>query len=292
MNILHLRYFLAVAEVGNFTRAAERVFVAQPTLSGAIRRLEEELGTRLIDRAGRRATLTPEGERFAIRAATILAEWQAARTETAAPAEASGRVAIAVARSVASAPVAAMLAEFRARTGAGLRLLEGDDAQVRTWLARGRAELAVQPASRGGTLLYRDRIVCALPAQHPLTRKPSLRPSDLDRQPLVVWTGLDTVPELRRRLDREGVRPAVVARPRDATTAMSFVAAGLGLCLIPDSFRHPGIVHAPVAGLDLARRVVLLQADDLTDGAATLARAAQSWPWRAKSGSEQLAIAH
>lgn len=291
MNLAHLRYFLAVAEVGNFTRAAERVFVAQPTLSGAIARLEEELGVRLLDRAGRRATLTPEGERFAARAAAMLAEWQAARAELT-PRPAAGRLAVAVSRQVAPAPVAALLAAFRAEHGGDVRLLEGEDAQVRQWLARGRAALAILPAADGGAPLYRDRIAAALPAEHPLTRKPTLKPADLDGVPLVVWTGLDEVPGLRQHLDRLDVRPAVTARPRDAAAALQLVAAGLGLCLIPDSFAAPGVVSAPVAGLEFSRRIVLLQISPLPEPAAALTRAALAWPWRDGGGAERLALAH
>src|SRR5437764_7023964 len=73
-----LRYFLAVAEAGNFSRAAKRVGVTQPTLSAGVAKLEGQLGVRLFDRDKHRVALTPAGSRFLVRARRISAEYEAA----------------------------------------------------------------------------------------------------------------------------------------------------------------------------------------------------------------------
>jgi len=83
MEVHQLRYFCAVAETGNFTRAAEREQVAQPSLSQQIMKLEEELGVRLFDRLGRSVRLTDVGQVFLKRARTVLGELRAAREEVA-----------------------------------------------------------------------------------------------------------------------------------------------------------------------------------------------------------------
>ena len=80
MNLAFVRYFLAVAETSNFTTAAERCHVTQPTLSAGIARLEEEMGTRLFDR-GRRSGLTTAGQRLVPHARAMLEAWQSARAE-------------------------------------------------------------------------------------------------------------------------------------------------------------------------------------------------------------------
>jgi DNA-binding transcriptional LysR family regulator len=80
MNLTLIRYFMAVAETGSFTRGAERANVTQPTLSAGIKRLEESLGASLFERS-RAPQLTPAGARFLPRARLLLQEWTAARRE-------------------------------------------------------------------------------------------------------------------------------------------------------------------------------------------------------------------
>ena len=81
MEMHQLRYAVAVARSGNFSRAAEQCHVAQPSLSQQIMKLEEELGERLFDRAKREARLTPHGEIFLQRAIRILEEVDAAKRD-------------------------------------------------------------------------------------------------------------------------------------------------------------------------------------------------------------------
>ena len=83
MDLYQLRYFLAVAETHNFSRAAERAFVSQPTLSAGIKKLETELGTPLFHRGKRNTTLTETGARFLPRARSIIYECNAAKQEAA-----------------------------------------------------------------------------------------------------------------------------------------------------------------------------------------------------------------
>src|SRR5579872_7164562 len=81
MEIHQLKYFCAVAKTGNFTRAAQLVHVAQPSLSQQILKLEDELGARLFDRLGRAVRLTPFGETFLKRAQGVLRELGDAKLE-------------------------------------------------------------------------------------------------------------------------------------------------------------------------------------------------------------------
>ena len=80
MNLAFIRYFLAVAESGSFTTAAERCHVTQPTLSAGVARLEDEIGARLFDRT-RRAALTAAGQKLLPHARAMVEAWQLARAE-------------------------------------------------------------------------------------------------------------------------------------------------------------------------------------------------------------------
>ena len=80
MNLVFIRYFLAVADTGNFTTAAERCHVTQPTLSAGVARLEEEIGGRLFDR-GRRSGLTAAGQRLLPHARAMVEAWRLARAK-------------------------------------------------------------------------------------------------------------------------------------------------------------------------------------------------------------------
>ena len=93
MEIHQLRYFVAVADLGNFTRAAERCYVAQPSLSQQIIKLENELGGPLLDRTGRNVRLTDAGRVFYDKAVEILATIESAKREIA-DASDSGHVAV------------------------------------------------------------------------------------------------------------------------------------------------------------------------------------------------------
>ena len=81
MELQQLRYFCAIADTGSFTRAAQRTHVSQPSLSQQIRKLEDELGARLLDRLGRRVQLTELGQSFLPHARAVLRDLEAARSD-------------------------------------------------------------------------------------------------------------------------------------------------------------------------------------------------------------------
>src|SRR3954469_19663215 len=127
MELRHLRYFTAVAEERSFTRAAERLWVAQPGLSRQIRDLERELGTPLLERHARGVELTDVGELFLERARTALAAADsAAATGRDAEAGVVGAVRLGATMTTAWHPTASVLEEFaRTRPRVELTLLEG-----------------------------------------------------------------------------------------------------------------------------------------------------------------------
>src|SRR4051812_34310169 len=115
MELRQLRYLVALADERHFTRAAQRMHVAQPALSQQIRRLEDELGLVLVHRTTRQVALTDAGELLVARARRALAELDAARAELADLAGVrSGRVVIGAMQSLGGYDLSALLADFHA----------------------------------------------------------------------------------------------------------------------------------------------------------------------------------
>src|SRR6185369_4955224 len=123
MNLAFIRYFLAVAETGNFTTAAERCHVTQPTLSAGIARLEDEIGGRLFER-GRRTALTAAGQKLLPHARAMVEAWQLARAE-----QRSSRrqrlVRVAIGTTVPIHAAMSWLAEAQRRTTFDVEVSEG-----------------------------------------------------------------------------------------------------------------------------------------------------------------------
>src|SRR5690242_16185022 len=115
MDLRQLQYLVAIADELHFTRAAERVHVAQPALSQQIRRLEQEVGLALVERTTRRVALTEAGEQLVARAQRILGEVDAARADLAALAGVrAGRLVIGAMQSLGPVDLSALLSAFHA----------------------------------------------------------------------------------------------------------------------------------------------------------------------------------
>ncbi|WP_435102032.1 LysR family transcriptional regulator [Arhodomonas sp. AD133] len=145
MDLRQLRYFAAIAEAGSFTRAGEQLGVAQPALSQHVRRLEEELGTRLVVRSARGISLTETGERLRVHAERLLREVEVIRDDLQrAEASPAGPVDIGIPTSLGmllSVPVA--LRVRRELPKVQLRVVEGLSGHTLEWLRAGSLDLAL-----------------------------------------------------------------------------------------------------------------------------------------------------
>jgi LysR family hydrogen peroxide-inducible transcriptional activator len=258
MDLKQLRYVVAVAERGSFSRAAEAAFVTQPTLSAAIGALENELGAPLFERGRAGAKTTPTGERFLAHAKAVLREVEAARAE-ARRREPVRPLRIGLSTTVPWARVAVHLGRLvAALDGAPWRLEAGTPAEIDEALASGRIDLALSRIGRTkGTqslALFEDEQGLAMPA----TERPrALTPRFLDGKRLIVRTHCEHLFAASRILDRWRVRPQVVLRTAREDHALDLVAAGLGYCLMPTSFARPGVAVRTSPAVALKRRVGL-----------------------------------
>jgi len=241
MEMHQLRYAVAVARAGNFSRAAEHCHVAQPSLSQQIQKLENELGERLFDRMKREARLTPHGEAFLRRAVRILEEVDAAKREmTDAQALLHGTLTIGVLPTLAPYLLPAVMAPFTEKFPGVETVVQEDTTARLLKLAHGYEidlALASQPIRDEGLevkVLFSEELLLALPPGHPLTRKRTVAIADLESERLIVMKeGHCLGDQVLGFCDRHGVKPKISFRSAQLETIQALVASGLGISLVP-----------------------------------------------------------
>lgn len=280
MDLRHLRYFIAVAEELNFTRAAERLHMAQPPLSTQIRALEDELGAALFVRDKRRVFLTPAGQELLARARQILDATVQAKAATRGAANGvTGRLALAYTAS----------AMFTARLPAAIRRFAA--AQPRVELAlHEMASLdqlyALHERSLDVGLLrkpdvvppdgvaiepwYHAPLVAALPADHALARRDGIRIKDLRDEPLITYprdAGIGLYWPVLKLCANAGFRPHIVREAREPSVMIGLVSAGVGIAIVPSDtqcIRLEGVAYQRIIGKDAISTLYLAHrsADD------------------------------
>ncbi|MFR0355719.1 LysR family transcriptional regulator [Streptomyces sediminimaris] len=246
MQFQQLQYFVAVAETRHFTRAADLVHVAQPSLSQQIKALERELGADLFLRARGNITLTDAGEALLPLARRILADADTARHEVQELAQLrSGRVRLGATPSVCTGLLPDVLRAFHDRYP-GIRLLieEGGSHDLVRELARGALDLALvvlplptpSPALTTVELLREDLVVVSSP-ETPAPGGPgrrTVRVADLEGERLVMFRHGYDLRELTVAACRaEGFEPDLAVEGGEMDAVLGFVRAGLGLAVVP-----------------------------------------------------------
>ncbi len=229
-----LRIFVALVDEGGFAAAGDALGMSQSSVSHTLATLERHVGSPLVHRA--RRTVTEDGARLLPHARACLAAAEAFEAATPSQASVTGTVTLAITPTAGHRVVPDLLARWRTHApGVRVRLLEGDDAEVASWLDTGAADAAVlvdpEPAAEQITLA-RDEFRAVTRTDHPLAGARSVALADLLEDPLLVSTaGCEPqVEELHRQADL-AYRPA--QRVRELTTLMSMVEAGLGITIMP-----------------------------------------------------------
>jgi Transcriptional regulator len=261
MELRHLRYFVAVAETLNFTRAARSLGIAQPPLSARIRNLEEELGTALFDRTNRRVALTPAGRAFLPQARRILETAdQAVRDLQDETAGRAGTLRLTVDAGALSERITKRLRKF-VRKHRGLRLqIEVVDNQNNMGNFVPDARICQTTSREGAAMVLETASVCiGVPPRHRLIDRGSVEPADLMGERILV--GIP--PSMVERVVIDRLSP--VGIPHSATTGGSLerfwqVALGLGVtpCSSTDGY-FAEIVPLPFsAGIDALHTVLVV----------------------------------
>ena len=243
----HLRAFLAVSEALNFTRAAEEVGVSQPALSATIQQLEQMLGARLFDRAGRRVALTEMGALYRGIARRLLSEIEASRGIVRDFVEKrKGRLNVAALPSAAAAFVAPELKRYR-RTYPSVQLTvsDGTNDEILELVRRGEVDMGFgicEPDDRDFdvTVVLHDRFVAVVPPDHALARKYTLQWRDLVGHPFIrVAKGSNTRRIVDDTFARIGHALDSAITTNIVPTAVGLVAHGLGVTVLSDLSTAP-----------------------------------------------------
>lgn len=253
MEMHQLRYMVALARAGNFSRAAEQCHVAQPSLSQQIKKLEDELGGRLFDRMKRQVRLTAHGEAFLRHAVRILEEADAARREAADTWDLRhGTVALGVLPTIAPYLLPGVMARFSARfPGVDIVVQEDTTAQLLKLLHAYEIDFAIasEPVSDPRLAvveLFTEELLLALPPQHPLRRRRELTAADLDDEKLIVMKeGHCLGDQVRGFCERRGLKARISFRSAQLETVQKLVSAGLGISLIPAMAAAEKSSHPP-----------------------------------------------
>ncbi len=267
IELRHLRYFLAVAETLHFSKAAERLGIAQPPLSQQIRRLEALLGHRLFDRTTRGVKLTLAGHLLAERARSTIDKVhddleqvrRLGRGE-------EGTLTVGFSGSVMFTNLPAAIEAYRRRyPKVELRLRELNTSAQIAALLDGTLDLAfLRDGDRTEgvqiSTLLKERYVAVLPEKHALTRKESLRVGDLEVEPFIFFSRRMGPLAFDRTIaccERNGFRPNIVQNAQQWPTVVSLVAAGLGVTLAPSCVANVAIRGAVYRELHAACRTTI-----------------------------------
>ncbi|MBQ0995390.1 LysR family transcriptional regulator [Streptomyces sp. RK62] len=279
MQFQQLQYFVAVAETRHFTRAADLVHVAQPSLSQQIKALERELGADLFLRARGNITLTDAGEALLPLARRILADADTARHEVQELVQLrGGRVRLGATPSLCTGLLPDVLRAFHDRYP-GIRLLieEGGSHDLVRELARGTLDLALvvlplptpSPALTTVELLREDLVVVSSP-EAPAPGGPgrrTVRIADLEGERLVMFRHGYDLRELTVAACRaEGFEPDFAVEGGEMDAVLGFVRAGLGLAVVPRMVAARsgrGLRVTPLARPGLHRTIALAHRSDV-----------------------------
>jgi DNA-binding transcriptional LysR family regulator len=262
IELRQLRQFVAVAEEMSFHRAAERLHMAQPPLTAAIRKIEQELGVILLERGNRVTRITEAGQVFLIEARRTLAQFERTLGNTRRAALGlTESLRLTFVDSTVNALLPGILRQFRlAHPQAEFHLQEATTAEQLIALRDDRADLGMvvlpitpQEGLQILPFLY-DRMVLALPENHPLAAQQQVTLSSLAEQPWVLFPahygpGMHTA--ILQACAVAGFSPRIVQEARQMQTIGGLVAGGVGIALMPALFarlQSPGVVFRELSG--------------------------------------------
>ncbi|QWW71389.1 LysR family transcriptional regulator [Rhizobium sp. WYJ-E13] len=295
MDIHHIRYFLAVCETRNFTRAAEKCNVTQPALSRAVQQLEDEVGGLLFRRERNLTHITDLGNLLRPRFQQIQDELMGVRTEASrflCLSEAHLKVGIMC--TIGPRRFTGLLTDFNMRhKGVQLQLIEGVPTRLSDLLETGEIDVALMstatsfPERFDVTSLFRERFMLAFPAGHRLSQYDAIPIAAIDGEVYLRRVNCEYWDYLTDLCDAQGVKTLVSYSSEREDWIQNLVAGGLGICFIPEySAVIPGLQVRPVAEPEVFRDVCLVTVAGrrFSPAVSVFVGAVKSYGWSGSSG--------
>lgn len=259
MEIHQLRYFVAVADEGSFSRAAAKVRVAQPSLSQQIRKLEAEVGQPLFDRLPRSVMLTEAGRCLIDYARQILASiGDARRCVDELKGEIAGKVAVGAIPTIAPYVLPELVVTFQKHyPDVTLEIVEDVTDGITRRIEGGELDVALASTCRQTPTLRREslgneQLLALVPKEHPLAKKTLIELDDLKSQRFLLLHEMHCLSQqVNHLLESHRLRPEIALAGSQLSTIGNMVAASIGISIVPQMMvKHhatPGCVSLPFA---------------------------------------------
>lgn len=282
-----LRYFVAVADNGTVSGAAQALAISQSAVTEAIRELEADLGVALFTRHPRGLDITHKGHQFLRHASAILAEVSDARHALTHESEdLKGTLHVGVTSLVAGYVLSDILARFRrANPQVEVSALEDSGDYLEHLLVGGELDVAVMVTTN-----MRDRMALQteiidtspyqlwLPNGHELTTRPSVSIEDLVDEPMIMLTIEESEEATRKLMSAFGARPRVAFRTRSVEAVRSLVATGAGVALLPEMvYRRWSLEGDRIVSRDVSGSLPVVQVGIVWRKGAPLSRATREF---------------
>lgn len=263
VSLRQLQIFRAVAELGSFSAAAERLHLSQPALSSAVRKLEDGLGARLFDRTTRQVVLTAEGEELKRLGTRLIDEFEAVAADLQDYlAQRRGRVVVAALPSLAAVTLPPALAQFKAdHPGVSVIIRDTLHDQIQELVESGAADFGLTVApDKTRDLEFRplivDRFVMICRKDHRLAARQSVTWADIVRYPVITMARTSSVRQLiDSACAAAGIESQSQYDPEHLATVGALVSQGLGVAALP-SLTIPLLRFADLAEVPIRKPVV------------------------------------
>ena len=252
MELRHLRYFVAVVEEQSFTKAAEKLFIAQPPLSRQIQNLEQELDIQLFERGSRPLKTTEAGQFFYQHAVKLLSNAEEIKSMTRRIGIADRSITIGFVGSLLFGLLSRILFLFKQQHPyLKIEMMELNTYEQIQALKEGRIDvgfgrLRISDPAVKRMLLREERLVMAAHTSHPLAQQEGVYLSELVEQPLFLYPNSGKANFASQTLgifSEYGLEPKNIRTVRELQLALGFVAAGEGICITPESAKNIKLAH-------------------------------------------------